>query len=64
MTLIKVPYPVQMLNYTFPDSTVGKVDTILNINFNAKVLFDFGFEVHNKFTIDTLKVYKKNKTTL
>jgi hypothetical protein len=64
MALIKVPYPVQMLAYTFPDSTIGKVDTILNINFNAKVLFDFGFEVQNKFTIDTLKVYKKNKTTL
>ena len=58
MYILKFPYPVEFLDYTFPDSTAGKIDTVLT-SFKSKVVFDFAFTVKNKFIIDTLKVYKK-----
>ena len=56
--ILKLPYPVEFLDYTFPDSTIGKIDTVLT-SFKVKAIFDFSFSVKNKFTIDTLKVFKK-----
>lgn len=62
LTLNKVPYPLELFNYSFPDSTIGKIDTSIFISFDSKALLDFSFYVSNKFTIDTLKVYRRVKS--
>lgn len=59
MDVIKLPYPHQFLSCVFPDSVTGKVDTNFSVNYNAKVIFDFFFEISNRFIIDTLKLFKK-----
>ncbi|MBI5401820.1 MAG: hypothetical protein HY959_00320 [Ignavibacteriae bacterium] len=61
MDVIKLPYPHQFLSCVFPDSITGRVDTNFSANYNSKVIFDFFFEISNRFTIDTLKVYRKIK---
>ena len=58
LTITKVPYPVEFYTYTFPDSAYGVIDEIFP-SFRAKVLFDFGFDVGTKITIDTLQIFKK-----
>lgn len=60
LEVYKFPYYAMLLNYTFPDSTTGKIDRYFPIDYNAKVIFDFAFTVENKFIIDTLKVFKKS----
>ena len=58
LTIIKVPYPVEFFNCTFPDSSYGRIDTVITL-FNTKIILDFGFEIGTRFTIDTLQIYKK-----
>jgi len=58
LTIFKVPYPYQLYNCVFPDSSYVKIDKVF-ASFKAKVLLDFGFEVGTRFTIDTLQIFKK-----
>jgi hypothetical protein len=58
LSIFKIPYPVQLCNCVFQDSTYGKLDKTFG-SFNSKILLDFGFAVGSRFTIDTLQIYKK-----
>lgn len=61
LEVYKFPNYATLFSFTFPDSTTGKVDRYFNIDYNMKIILDFAFTVENKFTIDTLKVFKKIK---
>lgn len=58
LEVLKFPEYGQLFSYVFPDSTTGKIDRIFT-SFKAKVFFDFAFEVGTRFSVDTLKIFKK-----
>jgi len=58
LTITKIPYPQEIYNCQFGDSTYGKLDKVFP-SFRTKILIDFGFDVGTKFTIDTLQIFKK-----
>jgi hypothetical protein len=61
LSVSKYPYYAELFNFAFPDSTTGVIDRYFSTDYNMKIILDFSFEVENKFTIDTLKVFRKIK---
>ena len=63
LSVLKFPYYSELFSYSFPDSTTGRIDRYFYTDYNMKIIIDFGFEVENKFRIDTLKIFRKIRNT-
>ena len=58
LSVTKFPIPVEYYNYTFPDSSYGRIDKVF-YSYRMNMIVDFAFEVGTKITIDTLQIFKK-----
>lgn len=58
LLITKLPFPAELYNNRFTDSTYGKVDKYYG-SFNDKIFLLFSFDIGSEFTIDTLKIFKK-----
>lgn len=58
MEVLKFPEYGELFSYTFPDSSTGIIDRVFT-SYKTKVFFDFAFQIGTRFSIDTLKIFKK-----